>query len=119
MSNATSNPPVSLPCGKLYNLTISADTSAMEGWCCGQTALSGWDTRNDTLSHNFTAISCNYDQMLYIDNSTSAVDGYLCGLGYLSSNFTQVTSQTSSSAKIQMKWSHLVFFGSLLTALVI
>ncbi|KAM3164737.1 hypothetical protein ACU8KH_00483 [Lachancea thermotolerans] len=61
-----------LPCGGLYNLTITSNTSVMEGYCCGSTERSGVDDRDELLSIEIGGINCNANPAfdLYISLKT-------------------------------------------------
>ncbi|CUS24580.1 LAQU0S17e02190g1_1 [Lachancea quebecensis] len=93
-----------MECGDIYNLTVTSNTSALEGWCCGVAAISGADDREQTLSHEFSSISCGDDGMLEITANTTAMEGFVCGLGIRASgagksSLTQTNAGQSSSTQ--------------------
>lgn len=45
-----------VPCGYVYNLTVTSNTSVMEGWFCGTAARTGSDPRDDRLLNGTSAI---------------------------------------------------------------
>ncbi|KAM3164733.1 hypothetical protein ACU8KH_00476 [Lachancea thermotolerans] len=98
MNSTAAQSQFTIPCGYTYNLTVTRNTSVMEGWCCGFTARSGWDDRNDTLSHGFTTITCSTNTNLQITENTTVIDGYLCGLGLMNISDYQESSNTKKNA---------------------
>lgn len=82
-ANETISLPFVIPCGYVYNLTVTNLTAPIDGWLCGFAAREGM---RDTLSSydgqnlTFSSISCGDGSMLYFNGTTSVLDGYVCGM---------------------------------------
>ncbi|CAR21388.1 hypothetical protein ACU8KH_00479 [Lachancea thermotolerans] len=106
MNSTAEQSQIIIPCGRIYNLTVTSNTSVLEGWCCGIAASSGADDREQTLSHEFSSISCGDNTMLQITANTTVMDGYFCGSGMANpSNAGQSSlTQTNAASDLAPRW---------------
>ncbi|SCU87757.1 LAME_0D11364g1_1 [Lachancea meyersii CBS 8951] len=119
MSYAAPAYPKTIPCGTAYNLTIDANTSAIEGWWCADAILSNYDTRVPNLTYSEISLSCHGNQFLTAYENTTVVEGLLCGLGLYSSNSSiEIATKKNDSDKNGVNWIHLMIVGSVFAALV-
>lgn len=100
-----------LPCGSLYNLTVSSNTTVMDGWYCGEAASSGaWPNTGsyNGTALNFNKIECNNGSFLDITETTTVLEGYLCSL---LPNYTATctSSQNFASSNNAPNWKLLLF----------
>ncbi|KAM3164731.1 hypothetical protein ACU8KH_00473 [Lachancea thermotolerans] len=104
-----------VPCGYVYNLTVTSNTSVMEGWCCGTAARTGSDPRDDRLLNGTSAITCNNgNTYLQIFNGTTYEDGYLCGLGLPGAYQFPLTETKSAASSLGPRWAQAFLLISLL-----
>ncbi|CUS24584.1 LAQU0S17e02366g1_1 [Lachancea quebecensis] len=107
-----------VPCGYVYNLTVNSNTSAMEGWCCGTTTLTGSDARDDRLLNATSAVSCNNGKTyLQIFNGTTYEDGFLCGLGLPGAYQFPFTETKNAANSLGPRWARVFLLISLLVHL--
>ncbi|CUS24581.1 LAQU0S17e02234g1_1 [Lachancea quebecensis] len=112
MNSTTEQSQIIIPIGYGYYLTVTSNTSVMEGWCCGFTAKNGVDDREQTLQLGFSTISCSANTNLSITQNTTMIDGYLCGMGFMNISDVEQTSNTkkNAAASLAPRWVQLFVF---------